>query len=202
MAGRMLPIITLNVLEAGGGATDGAWLLPTGTDDDPLRLNPLAQLTARSANNRILAEGGAIEVIVGGDPAIGRTRVVADGTELNYTGIESARPPRAYQARAREGRVSITVMYDRPVEASIVRFVEGNPGRFEAFLLELLVGGEWQSAPEQTVLSAIPDPLTPYQSFDFTLPEPMLIAGVRFTVEAEVGPFGDVGVLEIDVLSE
>ena len=202
MVERMLPIVERSLMEAGGAVEGDTWIFPPITDGDPLAANPLEQLRLRSANNRILQQNGAIEITVEGDPARGRTRVIADGAELDFAGVEPLRPQRNYQGQAQDGALVVSVVYDRPVEASVIRFIEGDPGGFAAFGLELLVDGEWMQMPESVTLSETPDPAVPYQMFDFELPEVQQIAGVRLTGTVEAGPLGDIAVSELDILSE
>ncbi len=201
MAERMLPIVARTIHEAGGTATGGVWILPENTEGALLQYNPLAELSASSANYRASQGDGSVTVSVGGDPALGRTRAIVDGAEHDFSGIEVLRPARAYQARVRDGQVAVTVTYDPPVEASVIRFIEGDSGGFEGFALEFLIEGDWQPAPAGTSLSPAPDPAIPYQSFDFVLPESLVISGVRLVGEVDAGPLGAVTILELDALS-
>ncbi len=201
MAERMLPIVDLTVLEAGGTADSDLWTLPPASGLTPLEANPLVQLTRRSANNRVPAEGGTVEAAVGGDRAQARYNVIVNGAETDFSGVEPLRPIRAYRASAPDGTLVLTIRYDRPVEAAVIRFIEGDPGGFTGFALEFLVDDVWVPAPADISLSATPDPTIPYQIFDFTLSEAMLIAGVRLTGTVEAGPLGDVELVELDVLS-
>lgn len=202
MAERMLPIAERTIIEAGGRVEGDRWRLPPVVEGDPLALNPLAELTRRSANNRVLAEGGTIEVTVEGESSRGKTRAIADGAELNFSGVEPQRPPRTYAGQAQDGVLVASVVYDRPVEARTIRVIEGDPGGFAALSLEFLIDGAWTAAPEGLQPSATPDPAIPYQMFDFELAESLSISGVRLTGQVHSGPFGDIGLAEIDVLSE
>jgi len=201
MAERMLPIVEQTILDGGGSVDGGTWYLPPDHAGSPLVLNPLEQITQQSANNRVRLQGGEVETWVEDEPSQAMARVIADGVEHDFTGIEPRRPLRSYKATARDGSVMLAVVYDRPVEAAVVRFIEGDPGVFTAFDLELLAGDEWVPAPAGTTLSGAPDTRLPYQVFDFALPERMEIMGARLTGAVEAGPLGDVMILELDVLA-
>ncbi len=202
MAERMLPIVEQTIIEAGGSVQGDHWILPPAPADPPLSLNPLEQLWRRSANNRVRQEGGIIETSVAGEPAQATSRAIADGVEHDFSGGEPSLPVRIYRGKGRDGQMTLSVVYDRPVEASVVRLIEGDPGVFTAFELECLVDGAWVPAPEGTTLIGTPDPQVPYQLFDFVLPGPMVVTGVRLTGTVAAGPLGDVRVAELDVLSE
>lgn len=201
MAERMLPIIDAVIIDAGGQVEANTWVLPA-VDADPATQNPLSQLTLSSANNRILSAGGEIVTRVGTGASQSRTRVIADGAEHNYTGMDVRRPPRAFRAVPRDGSVEVEVMYDRLVDATLVRLIEGDPGLFSTLSLELYAEGQWVPAPDQTVVAAQPDPNIPYQQFDLVLPERMSVMGVRVTGLVDSGPLGDVMIHELDVFAE
>ena len=204
MAGRMLPIVEQVLVDAGGAVDGDVWTLPSPPLADPLTLNPLVQLMQRSANHRVVAEGGAVEVFVTGDVAQSQMRVIVDGAEHDYSGSEPRRLPRAYQrliAEPLEG-ITVAVTYDRFVEVAEIRFIEGGNNSFTALEVQLLVDGDWQPAPEGTILSQQPDPAVPYQMIDIVLPEPILSQGIRLdaVVQAESN-LPEVSILELDALS-
>lgn len=202
MAERMLPVVEQTIVEAGGSVAGEVWTLPPAPDSPPLSQNPLEQLWQRSANNRVRQQGGTVETSVEGESSRATSRAIADGVEHDFSGVEPRPPARVYRGKAHDGAITLSVVYDRPVEASIIRFIEGDPGVFTALQLECLVDGEWIAAPEGTTLIGTPDPQVPYQLFDFALPAPIELTGVRLTGTVEVGPLDDVRVVELDVLAE
>ncbi len=200
MAERMLPLVEQTIIEAGGSVDGDTWTLPPLPAVEPLSLNPLEQLYHSSANNRVRLEGGVIEASTGAGTILSSMQAMADGVELNYSGREPTRPVRAYRARAEEGRVTLMVTYDRPVEIQIIRFVEGSSGGFSTLEAEVLVEGAWQSVPDETTLSDNPDPSIPYQMIDFVLPVPIQASGIRVTGDVE-GVLGEVIAAELDALA-
>ncbi len=204
MAERMLPIVEQVLVDAGGAVDGDVWTLPSLPLTDPLALNPLVQLMQRSANHRVAAEGGAVEVFVTGDVAQSQMRVIVDGVEHDYSGSEPRRLPRAYQRLITdplEG-VSVGVTYDRVVEVDVIRLIEGGNNAFSAIEVYLLIDGNWQPVPEATVFSQLPDPTVPYQLMDIALSEPILAQGIRLDAVVQADAIvPEVSILELDALS-
>lgn len=201
LAERMLPYVERAIVEAGGNADGDAWTLPPLPEADPLSLNPLVQLYQRSANNQVRLAGGNVEASATGERSTAQTRAFADGVEHDFSGREIMRPPRVYSASPENGVVTLAVTYDRPVEVSTIRFIEGGDSGFTTIAAEIQIDGAWQPVPEGTFQSADPDPNIPLQMIDFVLPEPVMATGIRVTGTAG-GVFAKVTVMELDALAE
>jgi hypothetical protein len=199
MAERLLPYIERSIVQAGGTIDGNLWTLPPVPSTDPLTLNPLEQLYRRSANNTVRLAGGIVETSVGETTGI-RTAAIADGAEHDFSGQEMSRPPRPFRARAQDGVVTLTVIYDRYVAVETIRFIEGNGGGFSDMAAEVLIEGLWQTVPDDTRLSQDPDSDQPLQMIDFILPEPIQAQGIRVTGKVG-GLLGEVIVLELDALA-
>jgi hypothetical protein len=200
MAERMLPYVEQTIIEAGGSVADDAWTLPPIPAAEPLSLNPSEQLYRRSANNRVRLAGGTVQTSATGEVSPSRTKAFADGAEHDFSGREVVRPPRSYTRRAEEGLLTLTVMYDRPVEVQTIRLIEGGGGGFSTLAAEVLVEGEWQPPPDDTVLSESPDPNIPCQMIDFVLPTSIQAQGIRVTGRA-AEPLREVTIAELDALA-
>ncbi len=209
MAARMMPVVRANVANAGGVARDGVWVLPPPRVGSGVALNPLTAAMMRSANSRVRAEGGVVSAVASavGAPPVGRgvssPAAFADGRESNFGGEEEVDSQRWYFSSegAIASNVEMTVLYDRPVEASIVRVMEGDHfasgGRAEGLAVMLRVGESWVAASGawSSALTA-----APFEILDFTLPAPMTVTGVRIAASI-TGPSGFVTCAEIDVLA-
>ncbi|MBK8022464.1 MAG: ADP-ribosylglycohydrolase family protein [Chloroflexi bacterium] len=196
MAERMLPLIEQTIIQAGGGVDGDVWTLPAPSAEPPLALNPLLRITEQSANHQILAAGGEIQVSVEGEVAASRMSGIADGFEHDFSGRERPRRiPAAYQRMIVEGELVVTVVYDRAIDAHTIRLIEGDVGG-DALRAEALVGETWIPL-EDVQLSATPDPAVPYQIFDFVLPEPVALSGIRVTINA-AGRLPEISVVELD----
>jgi hypothetical protein len=202
MAERMLPLVERTIVEAGGSVDGDVWTLPPASEIDPLSQNPLMQLYQRSANNRVRLEGGTIETGVTGQRTQFGTKVIADGLEHDFSGQEVFRIPQPYRAKVGEEPVTIQVIYDRPVDVRVIRFIEGGSGGFSSMRAEVLTQGTWQPVPQGTSLSQDPDPAVPCQMIDFLLPEPVQVSGIR--VIATLSPeilWREISIIELDALS-
>jgi hypothetical protein len=202
MAERMLPLVERTIIEAGGSVDEEVWTLPPVSGADPLSQNPLMQLYQRSANNRVRLEGSTIETGVTGERSQSRTKIIADGLEHDFSGREVFRIPQPYRTRVGKEPVIIQVIYDRPVDVSIIRLIEGGSGGFSSMRAEVLLGGTWQPVPQGTSLSQDPDPAIPCQMIDFLLPEPLQGSGIR--VIATLSPdilWREISIIELDALS-
>ncbi|MFZ4573240.1 MAG: ADP-ribosylglycohydrolase family protein [Phycisphaerales bacterium] len=209
MAQRMLPLVRANVENAGGVARDGVWALPPRQPGDGVGRNPLVRLMSRSANNRVRAAGGNVTAAatVTGAPAAGRgvasPGAFADGRELQFAGAEELDAERWYFSTegAPAAIIEMTVAYDRVVEASTVRIIEGdhfsNGGWALSYVVMLRVAGSW--VPATGTWSTNPT-TAPFGIIDFNLSQTVDVTGVRI-VAASGGQGAFVTCAEIDVLA-
>ena len=205
MAERMLPLIEQAIIEAGGSVDGDVWTLPPLPTENQLQLNPLELLSQRSANLRVAAEGGTIEVSVSGEVPKSRMQLMVDGVEHDFSGQEPKHPLRVYHDSSVDAgsEIAITVTYARDVEVAVIRLIEGNTNAFSQIEAQLLIDGEWHPTPEGTTLSQLPDSTIPYQIFDFQLPEPILAQGIQLIATIQVDSyFPEVVILELDALSQ
>lgn len=201
MAERMLPLVERTIIEAGGSVDDDMWTLPPLPADDPLDLNPLEQEYRRSANNQVRLDGGMIETRVSSGE--GRTSIFADGWEHNFYGLEELQPS-FINMQAQDGTLTFEVIYDRPVEAQIIRFIEGNqdtePAGFTNAVPEVLIDGEWKVLPPGFSISHPFDTSVPFQIIDFVLQSPLLVTGIRLNGTTENADDW-VSIAELDALA-
>jgi hypothetical protein len=209
MAARMMPVVRANVANAGGVAREGVWVLPPPRVGSGVALNPLTAAIMRSANNRVRAEGGVVTATASavGSPPVGRgvasPAAFADGRESNFNGEEEVDSQRWYFSSEGSGAstIEMTVLYDRPVEASIVRVMEGDHfaggGRAEGLTVMLRVGQSWVPAfgAWNTGLST-----SPFQVLDLVLEQAVQVTGVRVAASCP-GTSGFVTCAEVDVLA-
>lgn len=205
MAERMLPLIEQAIVQSGGSVEGDVWTLPPVPDVDPLQLNPLERWSQRSANLSVASAGGTIDISVTGEVSGSRMQVIADGAEHNFSGQELRRPPRFYSdaVSGEDNEVTISVTYDRDVEVAVIRIIEGGVNAFDGLEAQLLVDGQWQTVPDGTTLSQLPDPTVPFQLIDFLLLDPMLVQGIRVVGTIPTNArFPEVSILEVDALSQ
>lgn len=208
MAHRMIPIIEREIMDAGGLVLPtGHWLIPW-EFGEPLGHNPLVRQWRRSANNMVREAGGTVSAASsasGASPPSQRGRAqaarFADGLEGNFSGrenlVDSSRWYYSSQGASLSGGVvTLTVTYDREVELSGVRFVEGDHfddalgrgGWFEDIALHLRIGGVWTEIPIGGVGGAEQseplDPVVPFQIIDWRLPVPVVATGIRISGRA------------------
>lgn len=207
MAARMMPLVRANVMNAGGVARDGEWVLPPRRAGGEVGLNPLTAAMMRSANNRVRAEGGVVTASASavGAPPVGRgvssPAAFADGRESNFEGAEEADSQRWYYSSEGSGAavVEMTVLYDRPVEASIVRVMEGDHfasgGGAQGYAAMLRVDGAWVVANGTWTTGLTTGP---FQILDLVLQEAADVTGVRITASC---PGGFVTCAEVDVIA-
>lgn len=133
LADRMLTIIDMTIQDAGGtvDANSNQWLLPLAGSASALEQNPLYLEIQRSANNRVRELGGTVtpESSV---PVSSYIEKMADGFEHNFAGEEwwPTGDPWFYST-SRGGNYSgeiqtLSVTYDREVEVSVIRYIEGD----------------------------------------------------------------------------
>jgi hypothetical protein len=237
MALRMREIVDQEVIDAGGRVAesaaaglpwfgaDGGYLLPPGGAGDGLHpadaraANPLLRLTARCANNRVVAEGGtataSCSVSCSPAPGYGSGAVaqIANGYEHDFAGLEDPVTRRGMFSTQGCGlppgaMVSFEVGYDREVEIERVRFIEGDHfadtaitgGWFDSLSLELRIEGVWTAAAIS--LSEPLDAAKPFQIIDLVLPSAVSASGVRISGAASsAGSEGFVTCLELDALA-
>jgi hypothetical protein len=233
MAARLVPLVEGVIAGAGGrvaggGGAGGRWLLPPVAPGAPaaeggmLVYNPAWWEDRRSANVRVRRSGG---LAVGaaspvGAPGPGRgtgwAQIVALGQPQNFAGLEPDDNLETFFSSEGAGwppgaEHVIQVTWDRPVEAAVVRFVEGDHfdgaggmpqgGWFTAIGVEVQTGGPLGAwAPVAGGWSDVLDPGRPFQVLDLVLESPIMVTGVRVR-----GPAGGTGAfvtcVALDVLS-
>src|SRR5262249_10733696 len=161
--------------------------------------NPTYWEDRRSANVQVSRAGGTATPAASatGSPGPYRgvwwTSAMVQGSPQDFSGREpddvfavyysseaSSSPPGAEQV--------LQVIYDRPVEASTIRFIEGDHfdgtgglpegGWFTTITAEVQGGGGGWAAPAGT-WSAPLDPSRPFQIIDLALDVPQMVTGVR-----------------------
>lgn len=201
MAERMLPLVERTIIEGGGIVNGDSWILPPLPPDDPLDSNPLEQEYRLSANNQVRLNGGTIETHTSSGE--GRTNVFADGWEHNFYGLEELQPS-FINVQAQDSALTFEVIYDRPVEAHIIRFIEGNqdsePAGFAVAKPEVLINGDWHALPPGFSISQPLDTGIPFQIIDFRLPSSVMVTGVRINGTTQ-NPDDWVSIAELDVLA-
>ncbi|MCC6675666.1 MAG: ADP-ribosylglycohydrolase family protein [Phycisphaerales bacterium] len=221
MAERMLPIVERRILDAGGriDAARGVWLLPPAPGGDALTQSPTWDEDRRSANNRVPRAGGAVNASSSLPPGAvpdGRGSpspwYFANGHEQDFRGLEVIDDSiRAYYSSQGsppppDTPVTLTVTYDRPVEVSAIRFIEGDHfadalssgGWFTSAAVQARIDGAWvvlPAAPSQPL-----DPARPFQIIDFVLSAPVWATGIRIAGPAG-GAHSFVTCAELDALS-
>lgn len=215
MAERMLGIVDREVSTAGGRTGPWFWVLPPAVvyeGESRLAGSATHRLQRRSANNEVRARGGVVTAassVAGANPpfpGVSAAARFADGYEHDFAGAEDYYSRRAYystQGAALTEPVMLAVNYSLPIEAEVVRFIEGDHsatgGWFTDLAVELLVGGQW-IAPAGAWSGPI-DPLTPYQILDFALSAPIAgVTGVRIRGSAG-GSTPFITCCELDVLT-
>ncbi len=199
MAARCADVAERRIAHAGGriDAGRGLWLLPPLPVGDPTLQSPLQRLWSRSANNRVRAEGGTVQAVssVASDPPTGygwkQAARFGNGYELDDSGIDAINNlPRQWYSTLGAGQqpgdwVTLSVLYDRPVWAHSILFVEGSHhddgqfqgGWFVSATFEIRVEGQWV-APSGSLDRGL-DPLVPFQAVEFVLDTPVVATGVR-----------------------
>lgn len=215
MADRMLAIVDREVSAAGGRTGPWFWVLPPAVvyeGESRLAGSATERLRRRSANNEVRARGGVVtgaSSVTGSNPpfpGVAAAARFADGYEQDFGGAEDHYSRRAYystQGAEVSGPVVLTVTYSLPVEAEVVRFIEGDHiatgGWFSDATVEVLVGGRWISPAG--AWSGPLDPQTPYQILDYSLESPIAgVEGVRLRGSAG-GSTPFITCCELDVLT-
>lgn len=222
MAARMGPIVDRAIVEAGGKVDEagGRYLLPPAPNGAVLSLTPAQREASRSANLGVRAVGGAVTATSsvnsspwsgGGAYGLADPAIFANGTENDVSGIEETPSRRGFYSTQNGGvpaggSVTMSVLYDRPVELHTVRFIEGEHfnfpglvgGWFGSITIQARVAGAWVD------VSAVPseplDDARPFQMIDFVLDSPVQASGVRI-VGVTGGPQGVATLTELDALS-
>ncbi|MFT5193135.1 MAG: hypothetical protein ACI9EW_000332 [Cellvibrionaceae bacterium] len=173
---RMIPLVEQSIVMAGGLVEDGSWTLPS-QSDNKLEQNPYQVIYQNSQNNRVRLAGGTVIAKVNGELA--DTNQLVDGLEYDFSGREIFEIPQSYRIKPDDEPIEIEVLYDRPVEAGLVRVVEGGGGGFESIKVELWVDGGWESATLDEGLTAELNPKKGYEILDFVLAESKTISGFK-----------------------
>jgi hypothetical protein len=211
----MLPMVSRAVLHAGGrvDVARDEWVLPARPTRPALDANPAWRRHAASAGQRVRDEGGFVSAFssipghASGSGTPGDPARFADGFESDGRGLEPplVLPDGTYSSAGatQPASVTLTVLYDRLVLASAVRFSEGphasDGGWFTSLSVQLRVAGQWISPPGGTTASDDLDQARPHQVIDFGLTTPLLADGVRL-VGVPGGSARYVTALELDVL--
>jgi hypothetical protein len=211
LADRMLGIIDMTIQDAGGtvDANSNQWLLPLVGSASALEQNPLYCEMQRSANNRVRELGGTVtpESSV---PVSSYIEKMADGFEHNFAGAEwwpSGDP--WYYSTSRGGNHSgeiqtLSVTYDREVEVSVIRYIEGDSvvggGWFTSADVEVEVNSVWQVPPGSVTPTEALNSNQDYQIIDYILSAPVQATGIRITGPVG-GSKGYVTALELDAMS-
>lgn len=223
MAQRMMPLVEQNILAAGGSvdAANDRWVLPSSVVGARVEFNPGRMLERRSANNRVRAQGGVVTcsasvpgVGVSIPPwtfGVGDVSMIGNGYECDFAGRDLDDGRRYFYSTQGSGQPpgtiqTLTVTYDRPVEAWCVRFIEGDHmslpgitgGWFQSAAVELRVNGQWTAV--QTTATDELTPKRPFQMVDYVLATPVQATGVRISGPSG-GANGFVTCSELDVLS-
>lgn len=198
MAQRMIPIARGEVLSAGGmvDQTRARWLLPPTSGEMPLTLNPLVLLDGRSLNNRIRRLGGTVQAITSAPTSnpVGRgvsaPGAFCNGVETEFRGREEDDNQRWFYSAQSPGvspgtEVTLTVIYDRPVQVHTIRFIEGDHyndgtsrgGWFESAVVEARINNTW--TPVTVTASEPLDSARPFQIIDYELGAPVEADGIR-----------------------
>jgi hypothetical protein len=211
LANRMLDTIDIAIEDAGGtvDADSNEWLLPVTSSATALEQNPLYIEMQQSANNRVRDLGGTVtpEANV---PVSSYIEKMADGFEHNFEGDEwwpSGDP--WYYSTERGGNHSgeiqtLSVTYDRQVDVSIIRYIEGasavGGGWFTSADVEVEVNSVWQAPPGTVTASEPLNSSQDYQIIDYILSTPVRATGIRITGPVG-GTKGYVTALELDAMS-
>lgn len=198
MSERMIPLVEQGIVMAGGSAEDGKWTLPS-QSDEKLVQNPYQMLYESSQNNQVRLAEGTVTASVNGDSA--DTDQLVDGLEFNFSGQEIFEIPPSYRIKNNGEPIEIEVIYDRPVNASFIRLVEGGGAGFEAIELELWIDDSWQTTALDINQSSEPNRKKGYEILDFVLLEPKTIHG--FKLVGQVGESTkEIRLIELDAFSE
>jgi hypothetical protein len=211
LANRMLDTIDIAIQDAGGtvDANSNQWLLPPIYSGTALEQNPLYLEMQRSANNKVRQLGGTVtpESSV---PVSSYIEKIADGFEHNFAGAEwwPTGDPWFYstsQGGNHSGEIqTLSVTYDRAVEVSVIRYIEGDSavggGWFTSADVEVEVNSVWQAPPGTVTASEPLNSGQDYQIIDYILSSPVRATGIRITGPVG-GTKGYVTALELDAMS-
>jgi hypothetical protein len=211
LANRMLGIIDIAIEDAGGtvDANSNEWLLPVASSATALEQNPLYIEMQQSANNKVRDLGGTVTPAAS-VPVSSDIDKMADGFEHNFEGDEwwpSGDP--WYYSTQRGGNHSgeiqtLSVTYDRQVDVSIIRYIEGADGSgggwFTSADVEVEVNSVWQTPPGSVTASEPLNSSQDYQIIDYVLSAPVRATGIRITGPVG-GKKGYVTALELDAMS-
>lgn len=197
MSDRMLDIVEREIVAAGGlvDAERGVWLLPP-ANGASTAWNPRQREDARSANNVMRRLGGTVaassSVPLGSPGGRGEPWVAtfANGVEGNNEGREENDANYGFYCSLGTpippgSDVVLSVTYDRDVNVSAVRFIEGERyddgvvqgGWYQNVAVEVLQGGAW-NVVSATATAAL-DAAVPFQLIDYVLATPVTARGVR-----------------------
>ncbi|MFZ4428756.1 MAG: ADP-ribosylglycohydrolase family protein [Phycisphaerales bacterium] len=197
MAERMLPLVEQTIIEAGGlvDPQTERWLVSPAPAGDWLDRSPTHREWMASANGRVLAAGGVLSATsnaIGSPPTgagLSTPSAFANGLEHDFGGREEIDQQRRYFSSfgsPATGEVILTVIYDRPVTAARLRFIEGDHfaspsmtgGWTESPTFEARVDGAWTALSGDW--SELPDAAVPFQRLDWVLDVPATVTGVRW----------------------
>jgi hypothetical protein len=192
---RMLPLIDMAVIEAGGSVQSDSWLLPqpvTASLDE----NPLYNLQQRSANQNLVEAGGT--VTASSSVSGFEIESIADGFEHDFSGSEWFGNSSEFVSDVTDSAV-LTVIYDRDVTIHTVRLIEGyDQAGYSNIDVEINISDKWVKQSYHVDQGIMIDPEQPLQIIDLILDSPIEGYGIRLS-----GPVDDhLNILELDALSE
>jgi len=211
LADRMLTMIDATVEDAGGtvDANSDQWLLPVTYSGSALEQNPLYLEMQQSANNRVRELGGTVTA-VSSVSASSDVNLMADGFEHNFAGEEwwPTGSPMYYstdKGGGHSGEIqTLSVTYDRAVEVSVIRYIEGPGGSTGGYFtdanVQVQVNSVWQAPPGSVTASEGLNSGQDYQIIDYILSSPAQATGIQITGPVG-GSKGFVTVLELDAMS-
>lgn len=194
MAERMIPLVEMVIVDAGGMVEEGKWTLPERAAPD-VRLNPTQLLYLASNNNQMSLNSGEVTAVSSTDS--GNTAVLVDGIEFDFSGREIFILPSTFEVDGEETAVTLEVTYSQPVTVSTIRLVEGRGGGFETVTIELLIDNQWIPAALNPDRTSELNPRAGYQLLDFVLEETQQVDGFRLIGTAAESGF-DFELLELD----
>jgi hypothetical protein len=195
LSDRMLPLIDMAVIEAGGSVQSDSWLLPQPVLAS-LDENPLYNLQQRSANHNVAEAGG--NVTASSSVSGSEIESIADGFEHDFSGSEWYGNRSEFISDITDSAL-LTVIYDRDVPIHTVRLIEGyDQAGYSNINVEIYISDQWVNQLYTIGQVRLIDSKQPLQIIDLILNLPVEGSGIRLS-----GPVDDhLNILELDALSE
>lgn len=189
---------------------------------DPVLASPSEQRAQQSANARE-HEAGRTPTVTdnAGTPSptlgfsTGDSSVVANGYDASNAGRTVFEPRSEERAFSTErgslgpgDELVLEIVYQQPVEAAVIRLIEGTGARtpgndggwLENIEWSLLINGQWVVQPG-LMPSVIQQPYVVYELIDYALPVPVLASGVRLRADVG-GTIGFATISDLDLLAQ